>query len=102
MRGEWFAAGVVKQDGRFAVRIAQGDKALCLAQADDFLRLNGDNKAARKTKEWLGEPPSARQCEILGIDETDFSLTKYDASCRIDLKFNRWRIAQLYRANVAA
>lgn len=75
------------------------DRALALAQADDFLRLHGDRSNARKTKGWLNKPATERQLLRLGYAHKGFvpSINRYRAACMLSFKFNERRLEKLTR-----
>lgn len=92
--GDWTALGKVK--GRGMKQLAIGDKRQAMAAADDFLRLNEDSDAARKSKRWLRDPATFKQLVLLkrqGLDvEKDFSLQKYKAACLLNFFWSREHI----------
>ncbi len=66
-----------------------GDSMVCLAAADDWLNTNESDETAHKTKSWLHQPPTDRQLAWLPpACRMDFSLTRYQASAMLSLKFN--------------
>lgn len=96
-------AGVFAEDGRcYAVGGAKdkrtcllgvGDSMVCLAAADDWLNANETDETAHKTKSWLRQPPTGKQLAWLPpACRMDFSLTRYQASAMLSLKFNRTAI----------
>ena len=70
-----------------------GERISCLAAADDFLRLNESDNAAKKNKAWLGHPATEKQLKYLyGFGygpESQFSFTKYSAACTMNFMFNK-------------
>jgi hypothetical protein len=110
-------AGVFNEDGRFyavggakgrpAVLLGVGENLVCLAAADDWLNNNETDESAHKTKAWLHQPATARQLAYLPpACRMDYSLTRYQASAMLSLKFNihaiRSRIAEAKGASLAA
>ena len=110
-------AGVFNEDGRFyavggakgrpAVLLGVGENLVCLAAADDWLNTNESDESAHKTKAWLRQPPTERQFAYLPpACRMDYSLTRYQASAMLSLKFNlhaiRSRIAEAKGASLAA
>ena len=86
--GHWNAIGGGKEIG--VKHLADShDRLLAMAAADDFLREHGDADAAHKSKRWLSEPPTDRQCELLRIDRMQaLGMTKYEAACLLEWKWN--------------
>ena len=83
------------------------DKSIvCLAAADDWLNTNETDESAHKTKAWLRQPATERQFAFLPpACRMDFSLTRYQASAMLSLKFNlpaiRARIAEAKGSGLA-
>ena len=93
--------------GRPAVLLGVGENLVCLAAADDWLNNNETDESAHKTKAWLRQPPTERQFAYLPpACRMDYSLTRYQASAMLSLKFNlhaiRSRIAEAKGASLAA
>lgn len=82
---EWHAIGGSKATGIQV--LAKGERLICVASADDYLRKHGDSKAAKKSKRWLKEPASAAQFQHLNM-QPNYALTKYQAACLLTWKFN--------------
>jgi hypothetical protein len=93
-------AGVFNEDGRFysvggsktrqAVLLGVGENLICLAAADDWLNTNETDESAHKTRAWLRQPPTERQFAYLPTAlRMDYSLTRYQASAMLSLKFNQ-------------
>jgi hypothetical protein len=93
-------AGVFNEDGRFysvggsktrqAVLLGVGENLICLAAADDWLNTNETDESAHKTRAWLRQPPTERQfAYLLPALRMDYSLTRYQASAMMSLKFNQ-------------
>ena len=88
----WSALGKLKEE-RFVHRLQLGERIPCLAAADDFLRLNESDNAAKKNKAWLNHPATEKQMEYLyrfGYGaESQFAFTKYSAVCTMNFFFNQ-------------
>jgi DNA repair protein RadD len=85
-QGNWHALGGSKEDG--VKHLLAGEKLMALAQADDFLRLNGDKQAAAKSKTWLNLPATPNQLKFLGLDPISaIGLNRYAATCKLRWKF---------------
>lgn len=74
--------------------LSVGRAAQATAAADDFLRQIEDGSAAKKTKRWLDQQPTAKQIEHLRtqglqISGFDFSWTKYKAACTLSFLWNK-------------
>lgn len=84
---EWHALGGSKETG--IRRLANGERLICIAAADDYLRQYGDSKAAKKSKQWLKLAASEAQLRHLGLPiEDSFRYTRYQAACLLTWKFN--------------
>lgn len=98
-QGRWHAMGGGKEVGLRHLANAD-DRFICMAAADDFLRDYGDQDAAHKAKRWMTEPASPRQLEFLGMNQmSGFGVTKYQAACRLELKFNEKAIRRVLEAS---
>jgi superfamily II DNA or RNA helicase len=110
-------AGVFHEDGRCyavggarkrpSVLLGVGENIVCLAAADDWLNNNETDESAHETKAWLRQPPTERQLSYLPpACRMDYSLTRYQASAMLSLKFNltaiRARIGEARGAAFAA
>lgn len=93
--GYWHAIAGGKETG--IVHLADsGERLLCMAAADDFLREHGDSDMARKSKRWLSQPPSEKQMQFLGLTPmTALGMTKYRASCLMQWKFSERAIRRI-------
>jgi DNA repair protein RadD len=103
--GCFYAVGGAK--GRPAVLLGVGENLVCLAAADDWLNNNETDESAHKTKAWLHQPATERQFAFLPpACRMDYSLTRYQASAMLSLKFNlsaiRARIGEARGAALAA
>jgi hypothetical protein len=95
--GRWYAVGGCKE--KRATLLAVGEELICIAAADDWLNANESDESAHKTKAWLRQPPTQKQLAYLPpACRLDFSLTRYQASAMLSLRFNataiRSRIAE--------
>ena len=73
-----------------------GERAVCLAQADDWLNEHETDESAFKSKSWLNQPPTDRQLAYLPHEfRQDYGLTRYRASALITFRFNKREIQQL-------
>ena len=98
----WVALGK-KRDEKFLHVLAKGERIPALAAADDFLRLNEDDGAAKKNKRWLNDLASMRQLELLSRQgygpEEAFAFTKYSAACALNFHWHKRLIeAELFAA----
>jgi len=85
--GNWHAIG--GQKGLGIKHLMVGDRLMCLATADDFLRVTGDSVGAAKQKRWLHMPATSKQVEHLGLpDDARLSMTRYQAACHLTFRFN--------------
>jgi superfamily II DNA or RNA helicase len=88
----WTALGKLRTE-KDVRQLMLGDKAQCLSAADDFLRMNESDNAAKKNKRWLNELASEKQIEHLKrfgySDELAFSFTKYSAACTMNFFWNQ-------------
>jgi hypothetical protein len=93
----WHAIGGARGVG--VRHLAAGDKMVCLAAADDWLREHENDMSASKSKRWLHLPATDKQLDIIGLDaKQGLSLSRYKAACLITFKFNERHI----RAKLAA
>lgn len=102
--GRFYAVGGAK--GRPAMLLGVGENIVCLAAADDWLNTNETDESAHKTKGWLRQPATERQFAYLPpACRMDYSLTRYQASAMLSLKFNqhaiRSRIAEAKGSGMA-
>ena len=92
--GRWYAVGGAKN--KRATLLGVGEAMVCLAAADDWLNTNESDETAHKTKSWLRQPPTDKQFAWLPpACRMDFSLTRYQASAMLSLKFNLHAIRAL-------
>ena len=94
LEGHWHAVGGAK--GRSAHLLGVGERAVCLAQADDWLNEHESDESAFKTKGWLNQAATPKQLQYLPpIYAQDYGLTRYRASALMTFKFNKRAIQQL-------
>ncbi|SHF44462.1 Superfamily II DNA or RNA helicase [Ruegeria intermedia] len=95
--GLWYAVG-----GRRGVQprlLGVGERAVCLAQADDWLNAHESDESAFKTRGWLSQAPTEKQLQYLPPSaRQDYGLTRYHASALISFRFNKRAIRQLVQA----
>ena len=93
----WTALGKLKTENAVH-KLMLGEKTQCLSAADDFLRMNESDSAAKKNKKWLNQVASEKQIGLLQRlgygPETAFSFTKYSAACTCNFFWNRNLIEQ--------
>ena len=95
--GVWYAVGGGK-DKRTQL-LGVGERAVCLAQADDWLNTHESDESAFKTKGWLRQSPTEKQLQHLPPEyRQDYGLTRYHASALITFGFKKGQIQQLIRA----
>jgi len=94
LAGRWYSVG-----GRSRHRpklLAIGERAVCLAAADDWLNEYETDESAHKTRRWLHEAPTQKQLAYLPAEHRlDFGLTRYRASAMLTFQFNRRAIQDL-------
>lgn len=89
--GRSYAVGGAKD--KRATLLGVGESMVCIAAADDWLNTNESDEAAHKTKGWLRQQPTEKQLAWLPpACRLDFSLTRYQASAMLSLKFNNTAI----------
>jgi len=94
LEGRWHAVGGAK--GQRAHLLGVGERAVCLAQADDWLNEHESDESAFKTKGWLNQAATPKQLKYLpAIYAQDYGLTRYRASALMTFKFNKRAIQQL-------
>ncbi len=92
--GLWYAVGGAR--GAQAQLLGVGERAVCLAQADDWLNAHETDESAFKTRAWLNQPATERQLQYLPPEaRSDFGLTRYRASALMTFGFNKRAIRQL-------
>lgn len=94
MEGLWYAVGGGKGDTPQLLSV--GERAICLAQADDWLNDHETDESAFKTRGWLNQPATEKQLQYLSpAARSDFGLTRYKASALMTFGFNKRAIRQL-------
>ena len=94
MEGLWYAVGGGK--GETPQLLGVGERAICLAQADDWLNDHETDESAFKTRGWLNQPATEKQLQYLSpAARSDFGLTRYKASALMTFGFNKRAIRQL-------
>ena len=94
LEGQWYAVGGGK--GQATRLLSIGERAVCLAQADDWLNTHETDESAFKSRGWLHQPPTAKQLHYLPAAlQSDYGLTRYRASALITFGFNKREIQKL-------
>ncbi|SLN20686.1 ATP-dependent RNA helicase DbpA [Pseudoruegeria aquimaris] len=95
--GLWYAVG--GRRGAQPRLLGIGERAVCLAQADDWLNAHESDESAFKTRAWLRQAPTEKQLQYLSPEQRqDYGLTRYHASALISFRFNKRAIRQLVKA----
>lgn len=88
----WKALGKLKEEKSLR-RLSVGGRRQALAVADDFLRMNESDDAAKKNRRWLNDSCTEKQWQHLkrlGYPDGDlFTFTKYSAACTLNFFWNR-------------
>ena len=95
----FFSLGKIAMEKKIH-KLAVSGRLQALAAADDFLRQNETNDAAKKSRQWLDQPATDKQIALLrnlGYDAVIDPLgrskyTKYSASAHTNFSFNRTAI----------
>lgn len=94
LEGRWHAVGGGK--GQASRLLGVGERAICLAQADDWLNTHETDESAFKSKSWLKQAATEKQLQYLPTEfRSDYGLTRYRASALMTFKFNKREISQL-------
>ncbi|AUM73638.1 DEAD/DEAH box helicase [Paracoccus jeotgali] len=94
LEGRWHAVGGGK--GQASRLLGVGERAVCLAQADDWLNTHETDESAFKSKGWLKQAATEKQLQYLPTEfRSDYGLTRYRASALMTFKFNKREIRQL-------
>ncbi|GGC24345.1 hypothetical protein GCM10011363_46060 [Marivita lacus] len=94
LEGRWHAVGGGKGQGSRLLGV--GERAICLAQADDWLNTHETDESAFKSKGWLKQAATEKQLQYLPPEcRHDFGLTRYRASALMTFGFNKREIRQL-------
>ena len=93
MEGLWYAVGGGK--GETPQLLGVGERAICLAQADDWLNDHETDESAFKTRGWLNQPATEKQLQYLSpAARSAFGLTRYQPSALMTFGFNKRAIRQ--------
>ena len=91
----WHALGKIREEKTLR-RLSVGERIQTLAAADDFLRMNESDDAAKKNRRWLNDPCTEKQWDHLRRlnypDGAMLSFTKYSAACTLNFFWNRQAI----------
>jgi hypothetical protein len=92
--GRWHAVGGARSEPCRLLSV--GERAICLAAADDWLNDHETDESAFKSKSWLNQSTTYRQLTYLpqGLRH-DYGLTRYHASALITVRFNKREIRGL-------
>ncbi len=94
LEGRWHAVGGGK--GQASRLLGVGERAVCLAQADDWLNTHETDEGAFKSKSWLKQAATEKQLQYLPHEcRHDFGLTRYRAAALMTFQFNKREIRQL-------
>ncbi|WP_298031804.1 DEAD/DEAH box helicase [uncultured Desulfovibrio sp.] len=89
---QWTAVGKLKEE-KICRRLMLGERVPCLAAADDFLRMNESDDAAKKNRRWLNDSVTDKQwshLQRLGFgQDMMLTFTKYSAACTLNFFWNR-------------
>jgi superfamily II DNA or RNA helicase len=89
---QWTAVGKLKEE-KVCRRLMLGERVPCLAAADDFLRMNESDDAAKKNRRWLNDSVTDKQwahLQRLGFgQDMMLTFTKYSAACTLNFFWNR-------------
>jgi len=100
-QGQWYAVGGRK--GAQTRLLGIGERAVCIAQADDWLNENETDESAFKTRVWLNQPATENQLRYLSpAARADYGLTRYKASALMTFGFNKREIRGLIIAAAPA
>jgi superfamily II DNA or RNA helicase len=89
--GLWVALGGVQKGPTKILHV--GDRVSCLGSADDWMNLNESEETAHKSRRWLSQSPTDKQIQYLKSSAFENGrITRYKASCLLNLQFNRYRI----------
>ena len=92
--GRWYAVGGAKQ--RQPRLLGVGERAVCLAAADDWLNQNESDESAHKSQAWLDQPATEKQLKYLPPECChNYDLNRYQASTLLSFRFNKQAIRRL-------
>jgi DNA repair protein RadD len=99
--GLWHAIGG-KKVGHVRKLLGRGERATVIALGDDWLNEHENDDAAFKSRRWLSMPATEAQLkwmpELAASDPMGFGVSRYQASCLLNFKFNRDHIKRLAAA----
>jgi hypothetical protein len=88
LHGRWYAVGGSRSEHPHLLAI--GERAVCLAMADDWLNENESNGSAHKSRSWLDQPVTDKQLGCLPPNcRLDFGLSRYEASVLLTFQFHK-------------
>ena len=88
LEGRWHALGGAKQQQPRLLSV--GERAVCLAAADDWLNENETDESAHKSRRWLNQPATEKQLRYLPPEcRHDYGMNRYQASARLTFRFNK-------------
>ena len=92
--GRWHALGGAKQQQPRLLSV--GERAVCLAAADDWLNDNETDESAHKSRRWLNQSATEKQLRYLPPEcRHDYGMTRYQASALLTFTFNKQAIRRL-------
>ena len=97
-KGQWYSIGGIHKGKLHLLGI--GDKATCLATADDWMNFRETDDSSYKARTWLHLPPTSAQFHYLPNRWNDYDLTRYEASLLITLKFNADAIEKILNEKI--
>ena len=94
LEGRWHALGGAKQQQPRLLSI--GERAVCLAAADDWLNENETDESAHKSRRWLNQSATEKQLRYLPPEcRHDYGMNRYQASALLTFTFNKQAIRRL-------
>ena len=94
LEGHWHALGGAKQQQPRLLSV--GERAVCLAAADDWLNENETDESAHKSRSWLNQPATEKQLRYLPPEcRHDYGMNRYQASALLTFTFNKQAIHRL-------
>ncbi len=94
LEGRWHALGGAKQQQPRLLSV--GERAVCLAAADDWLNDNETDESAHKSRSWLNQPATEKQMRYLPPQcRHDYGMSRYQASALLTFTFNKRAIRRL-------
>ena len=90
----WHAVGGAKQQQPRLLSV--GERAVCLAAADDWLNENETDESAHKSRGWLNQSATEKQLRYLPAEcRHDYGMNRYQASALLTFRFNKSAIRRL-------